>query len=144
MDRGAWRATVPGVTKSQSWMKKLSMYVLINCIYMSVPTSQFISPIFSSLVSIIMFVLYIYVSVSALKIKLSIPILSAVVDSSVEQTSDGFRGKVLRAWMGRFNQPCTQDLSRNHERKQQSSLFPKSILPRKTTILFSSLIKVML
>ena len=27
MDRGAWRATVHGVTKSQTWLKRLSMHV---------------------------------------------------------------------------------------------------------------------
>ena len=39
MDRGVWRATVPGVAKSQTWPKQLSMHTLIfySPIKMQVP-----------------------------------------------------------------------------------------------------------
>ena len=56
--RGPWWAKVHRVIRSQSWRKQLSMHALTNCIYMSVPTSQFIPPIFSSLVSTLIFILY--------------------------------------------------------------------------------------
>ena len=30
MDRGAWQATVNGVTKSQTKLKRLNMYAILN------------------------------------------------------------------------------------------------------------------
>ena len=65
MDRGVWGLQS---MESQRWTR-LSEY--IHCVYMSVPFSRFSPPAISSL-GIHTFVLYIYVSISALQIRLSV------------------------------------------------------------------------
>ena len=40
MDRGAWEATVHGITKSWTQLKQLSMHKVINCLNLNVVMSQ--------------------------------------------------------------------------------------------------------
>ena len=53
MDREAWRAVVHGVAKSRTQLSNWTE--LINSVYMSIPISQFLPPLFSPLVSVCLF-----------------------------------------------------------------------------------------